>query len=72
MIGILLTFSIVALSALAESTAPGCHHPIFCNDTILAAVAKTSLYSDSKTFVDLVLKVSIQEAQKQFESKPLL
>ena len=40
-------------------TAPGCNHPIFCNDTILTAIANSNLFPDSKTFVDLTLTVPI-------------
>lgn len=40
-------------------SAPGCQHPIFCNDTILTAVANSNYFQDSKTFVDLTLTVPI-------------
>ena len=44
-------------------------HPIFCNETILTAVAQSNIFEDSKTFVDLVLKVSIEEALTKFKEK---
>lgn len=65
-----LLLTILIASTLGKS-APGCHHPIFCNDTILTAVANSNYFQDSKTFVDLTLTVSIQEAINQFNTKPV-
>lgn len=46
-----------------------CQHSVFCNETILAAVADKKLVNDSKDFVDMVLKVSIDEALRTFQEK---
>lgn len=70
MIRILLALTSLLHFVIAQP-ALGCHHPIFCNEKILTAVANSNFYPDSKTFVDLVLKVPIEEALKQFEEKPL-
>ena len=61
----LLIFSVMQVSQQA------CSHPIFCNDEILTAVANSNYFEDSKTFVDLVLTVSIDEAKRVFESKSI-
>lgn len=62
MIGILISLSLVSL-ALGAGT-PGCPHPVFCNETILSAVANSTYYTDSKSFVDAVLTVPIEQALK--------
>jgi hypothetical protein len=46
-----------------------CTHPIFCSPTILQAIAKSNLFPDSKTFVDLVLTVPVQTALDNFRTK---
>ena len=50
---------VLAILASINCVAPGCQHPIFCNNKILTAVAQSNFYPDSKTFVDLILKVSV-------------
>lgn len=50
---------IMLIASTMSKSAPGCQHPIFCNDTILTAVANSNYFADSKTFVDLTLTVSI-------------
>ena len=52
-------FIIMALVATATAQ---CEHPIFCNSTILKKAADSNLFKDSKSFVDLPLKVSVEEA----------
>lgn len=54
-----LLFTIIAISLSLKISAPGCTHPIFCNDTILTAVAKSNYFKDSKTFVDQILKIPV-------------
>lgn len=43
-----------------------CTHQIFCSEPILKAIAKANLFDDSKTFVDLVLKVPVNTALSNF------
>ena len=43
-----------------------CTHPVFCSEPILKAIAKANLFEDSKTFVDLVLKVPVNTALSNF------
>lgn len=43
-----------------------CTHQIFCSEPILKAIAKANLFEDSKTFVDLVLKVPVNTALSNF------
>ena len=40
--------------------ANACDHPIFCNEKVLLKVAQSNYFEDSKSFVDLVLKVPVQ------------
>jgi alpha,alpha-trehalase len=45
-----------------------CSHPVFCNETILEAVSKSTLFQkDFKEFVDLVLTVPVEKALSSFE-----
>ena len=46
-----------------------CSHPIFCSQSILEAVSRSNYFSDSKTFVDLILKVPIEIALVNFNTK---
>ena len=62
---IVLIISVVIFPAISATK---CTHPIFCNEKILAKVAESRIFSDSKQFVDLLLKVSVEDAQKSFES----
>jgi hypothetical protein len=57
---------VVAVPVLAD-----CPHPIFCNQTILAAVGNSGYYTDSKLFVDSILIVSVEQALSDFNSKPI-
>lgn len=61
-----ILFVMVTLTVQIRQAAPGCTHPIFCNQTILKAVSKSNLFLDSKAFVDLVLKIPVEEAIQQF------
>jgi len=46
-----------------------CTHPIFCSVPILEAIAKSNIFTDSKTFVDLVLKVPVETALYNFRAQ---
>lgn len=59
------------LKAVLMTGVPGCPHPIFCDQNILAAVAKSNYYPDSKSFVDAILTVPIDKAQKDFQILPI-
>ena len=54
---------------LFVSVAPECTHPVFCSYPILQAIANSNLFADSKSFVDLVLKVPLETALSNFLSK---
>ena len=59
-----IIIGICLVSSVLGSSTPGCPHPVFCNQTILAAVANSSYYPDSKSFVDALLTVPIEQALK--------
>ena len=61
------TMVLVAIPANSK----GCQHSIFCNETILTKVAESNYFEDSKTFVDLVLTVPVEEALRQFSSETI-
>lgn len=63
------TLILIVLLMQADLSESQCSHPIFCNETILAAVADKKLVNDSKDFVDMVLKVPIDEALQTFKEK---
>lgn len=48
-----------------------CTHPIFCSPPILESIARSNIFKDSKTFVDLVLKVPVETALSNFRSKSI-
>jgi len=56
------TIRTLIFAILLVITINQCTHPIFCFRPILEAVAKSNIFKDSKTFVDLTLKVPIEEA----------
>lgn len=66
---IFVLFVIQSLLVLAQTQ---CSHQIFCNPDILQAAADSHLFKDSKTFVDLVLKVPVEEALANFKKQPPL
>ena len=47
---------------LIATASSQCNHPIFCEPSILQIAADSQMDKDSKTFVDLTLKVSVEEA----------
>jgi hypothetical protein len=53
-------FALLAIQFLLVFVHTQCHHKIFCNPDILLAAANSNLFNDSKTFVDLVLTVSVE------------
>lgn len=59
---------LIALLAVAEQQ---CKHPIFCSEPILKAISNSNLFPDSKTFVDLVLKVPVETALSYFMQKDI-
>jgi hypothetical protein len=69
MLKILITTSIII--AVLTAGVPGCPHPIFCDEAILTAVANSNYYPDSKSFVDTILTVPIEQALKNFNSQTI-
>lgn len=57
------------LTCLLVVTEQQCKHPIFCSEPILKAISNANLFDDSKTFVDLVLKVPVETALSYFLQK---
>ena len=53
-------FALLVVQLLLGFVHAQCKHKIFCNPDILQAAASSNLFSDSKTFVDLVLTVPIE------------
>lgn len=53
---ILLLLILLLTLNLASSQ---CNHPIFCFEPILQTIAQSNIFQDSKSFVDLTLKVPI-------------
>lgn len=53
---------------LSVKIASQCNHLIFCSEPILKAIAKSNIFKDSKSFVDLTLKVPIDEALRIFKA----
>jgi hypothetical protein len=47
---------LIIFTRLAEQQ---CKHPIFCSEPILQAISNSNIFSDSKSFVDLVLIVPV-------------
>lgn len=70
MLSRVLVICLTVATALSAAT-PGCTHPIFCNETILAAIANSTYFPDSKTFVDSILTVEINQALNIFNTRPL-
>lgn len=70
MLKILITISFILGVGMAAGV-PGCPHPIFCDESILTAVAKSNYYADSKSFVDTILTVPIEQALKNFNSQTI-
>ena len=66
----LVTLFILGLSLVTGTLTQlqDCSHPIFCNQTILEAVSNSVLFqNDFKEFVDLVLKVPVEEVLLSFQ-----
>lgn len=62
------TFHKIIILLLVNITLQQCNHPIFCSESILKAVANSEIFSDSKSFVDLILKVPVETALSNFLS----
>ncbi len=60
---------LLSLGLIIALTYSQCTHKIFCSQPILQAAADSKLFSDSKTFVDLTLKVPIEEALNNFKTQ---
>ena len=59
--------TLILLLALSVTLGAACDHPVFCNPQILQTAADSKLFPDSKTFVDLPLKVPVEEVLKNFK-----
>lgn len=57
---------LMLLLLILPLTCQQCTHPVFCSEPILKAIAKSNIFEDSKTFVDLVLKVPVNTALSNF------
>lgn len=62
---------IICLVFLCIESENKCIHPIFCSQEVLEKVAKSNYFEDSKEFVDLILKVSIQQALENFQKQSI-
>jgi alpha,alpha-trehalase len=52
--GLLITQLALSVVAIQPQTSHSCDSPIYCEGPILKTVQLAELYSDSKTFVDMV------------------
>lgn len=50
----------IIIMGLIATAFSQCNHPIFCEPSILQIAADSKKDKDSKTFVDLTLKVSVE------------
>lgn len=62
---------LILISGLFQISNHLCTHPVFCSDAILKAISESNLFPDSKTFVDLPLKVPVDEALDNFCTKSI-
>ncbi|KAM9988691.1 hypothetical protein ACTFIY_004730 [Dictyostelium cf. discoideum] len=44
----------------------GCQHPIYCNGTLLKTIQLTQVFNDSKTFVDMPMRTTIENINELF------
>lgn len=61
--------TLLLLFLFVEGVYPQCAHPIFCSEPILKAIAASNIFPDSKSFVDLVLKVPVSAALNYYLTK---
>jgi hypothetical protein len=61
--------TLLLLLLLAAGVYPQCTHTIFCSEPILKAISASNIFPDSKSFVDLVLKVPVNTALNYFLTK---
>ncbi|VEN43494.1 unnamed protein product [Callosobruchus maculatus] len=62
---------LVLLHLCACQNKQSCHSPIYCQGNLLHVVQTAGLYNDSKTFVDMALRNSVNDTLKNFENMML-
>lgn len=68
MVALKILVSALLTILFSVNIAAQCTHPIFCSEPILHAIAKANIFKDSKSFVDLTLKIPIDQALKIFKT----
>jgi alpha,alpha-trehalase len=58
------------LIVLAQAWSATCSHPLFCNASLLQQAATQGWFTDSKEFVDLVLRRPLEEILKTDYASP--
>ncbi|XP_063825247.1 uncharacterized protein LOC135074796 [Ostrinia nubilalis] len=63
----LLLLAAVAASCLAEDLPPSCEKPVYCDSELLHHVQTSSVFPDSKTFVDLHMLADPETILEEFD-----
>lgn len=49
-----------------ENIPPACDNPIYCSESVLSVIQNSNAFQDSKTFVDMSCKNSVNDTLENF------